>query len=214
MASTRFYGEQNVPGAPGSFGGSIPGMLGGPVTPIDRGLGGPVTPIPGMLGGPNTTDSPFGHTPQFTGSIGYGDPMQQAGNAATFYGGPQLGNMAGISFDIGEGHKGASKGAKMYNKTRNNSNTNEVEMIKNMLGGPVLPQAMQTGGAMPGQPGNMAPFEVAGGNFLDPRSWISGEADKQIDSARQGTYKGSGKEGLADQLLKRNSDLQNMINQM
>ncbi len=202
MASTRFYGEQNVPGAPGSFGGSIPGMLGGPVTPIDRGLGGPVTPIPGMLGGPNTTDSPFGHTPQFTGSIGYGDPMQQAGN------------IAGISFDIGEGHKGASKGAKMYNKTRNNSNTNEVEMIKNMLGGPVLPQAMQTGGAMPGQPGNMAPFEVAGGNFLDPRSWISGEADKQIDSARQGTYKGSGKEGLADQLLKRNSDLQNMINQM
>ena len=213
MASTRFYGEQNVPGAPGSFGGSIPGMLGGPVTPIDRGLGGPVTPIPGMLGGPNTTDSPFGHTPQFTGSIGYGDPMQQAGNAATFYGGPQLGNMAGISFDIGEGHKGASKGAKMYNKTRNNSNTNEVEMIKNMLGGPVLPQAMQTGGAMPGQPGNMA-FEVAGGNFLNPGSWISGEADKQIDSARKGTYQGSGKESLSDQILKRNSDLQNMINQM
>ena len=202
MASTRFYGEQNVPGAPGSFGGSIPGMLGGPASP-------PLT----MLGGPNTTDSPFGHTPQFTGSIGYGDPMQQAGNAATFYGGPQLGNMAGISFDIGEGHKGASKGAKMYNKTRNNSNTNEVEMIKNMLGGPQLPQAMQTGGTMPGQPGNMA-FEVAGGNFLDPRSWMSGEADKQIDAARQGTYQGSGKEGLADQLLKRNSDIQNMINQM
>ena len=201
MASTRFYGEQNVPGAPGSFGGSIPGMLGGPVTFPSPGLGGPVNPIPGMLGGPNTTDSPFGHTPQFTGSIGYGDPMQQAGN------------IAGISFDIGEGHKGASKGAKMYNKTRNNPNTNEVEMIKNMLGGPVLPQAMQTGGAMPGQPGNMA-FEVAGGNFLDPRSWISGEADKQIDAARQGTYQGSGKEGLADQLLKRNSDLQNMINQM
>ena len=201
MASTRFYGEQNVPGAPGSFGGSIPGMLGGPVTFPSPGLGGPVNPIPGMLGGPNTTVSPFGHTPQFTGSIGYGDPMQQAGN------------IAGISFDIGEGHKGASKGAKMYNKTRNNPNTNEVEMIKNMLGGPVLPQAMQTGGAMPGQPGNMA-FEVAGGNFLDPRSWISGEADKQIDASRQGTYQGSGKEGLADQLLKRNSDLQNMINQM
>ena len=201
MASTRFYGEQNVPGAPGSFGGSIPGMLGGPVTFPSPGLGGPVNPIPGMLGGPNTTDSPFGHTPQFTGSIGYGDPMQQAGN------------IAGISFDIGEGHKGASKGAKMYNKTRNNPNTNEVEMIKNMLGGPVLPQAMQTGGAMPGQPGNMA-FEVAGGNFLDPRSWISGEADKQIDASRQGTYQGSGKESLSDQLLKRNSDLQNMINQM
>ena len=201
MASTRFYGEQNVPGAPGSFGGSIPGMLGGPVTFPSPGLGGPVNPIPGMLGGPNTTDSPFGHTPQFTGSIGYGDPMQQAGN------------IAGISFDIGEGHKGASKGAKMYNKTRNNPNTNEVEMIKNMLGGPVLPQAMQTGGAMPGQPGNMA-FEVAGCNFLDPRSWISGEADKQIDASRQGTYQGSGKESLSDQLLKRNSDLQNMINQM
>ena len=212
MASTRYYGEQNVPGAPGSFGGSIPGMLGGPVTPIDRGLGGPVTPIdrglggpvnpiPGMLGGPNTTDSPFGHTPQFTGSIGYGDPMQQAGN------------IAGISFDIGEGHKGASRGAKMYNKTRNNPNTNEVEMIKNMLGGPQLPQAMQTGGTMPGQPGNMA-FEVAGGNFLDPRSWMSGEADKQIDAARKGTYQGSGKESLSDQILKRNSDLQNMINQM
>ena len=201
MASTRFYGEQNVPGAPGSFGGSIPGMLGGPVTFPSPGLGGPVNPIPGMLGGPNTTDSPFGHTPQFTGSIGYGDPMQQAGN------------IAGIRFDIGEGHKGASKGAKMYNKTRNNPNTNEVEMIKNMLGGPVLPQAMQTGGVMPGQPGNMA-FEVAGGNFLDPRSWISGEADKQIDASRQGTYQGSGKESLSDQLLKRNSDLQNMINQM
>ena len=185
MASTRFYGEQNVPGAPGqSF-------------------------IPNM----NTTGAPVGYTPQFTGSIGYGDPMQQAGNASTFYGGPQLGNMAGISFDIGEGHGSANKGAKMFNKTRNNPSTNEVEMIKKMLGGPQLPQAMQTGGTMPGQPGNMA-FEVAGGNFLDPRSWISGEADKQIDAARQGTYQGSGKEGLADQLLKKNSNLQNMINQM
>ena len=173
MASTRFYGEQNVPGAPGqSF-------------------------VPNM----NTTGAPVGYVPQFTGSIGYGDPMQQAGN------------IAGISFDIGEGHKGASKGAKMYNKTRNNPNTNEVEMIKNMLGGPVLPQAMQTGGAMPGQPGNMA-FEVAGGNFLNPGSWWSGEADKQIDASRQGTYQGSGKESLSDQLLKRNSDVQNMINQM
>jgi len=111
MASTRYYGEQNVPGAPGQA---------------------QPTFVPNM----NTTGAPVGYTPQLTGSLGYGDPMQQVGNAATFYGGPQLGNeIAGISFDIGEGHGAANKGAKMFNKTRNNPSTNEVEMIKKMLGG-------------------------------------------------------------------------------
>ena len=134
MASTRCFGEENVPAAPKS--GQVQQQVF----------------IPNM----NTTGAPVGYTPQLTGSIGYGDPMQQVGNAATFYGGPQLGNeIAGVSFDIGEGHGAANKGAKMFNKTRNNPSTNEVEMIKKMLGGPQLPQAKQTGGAMPGQPGNM-----------------------------------------------------------
>ena len=134
MASTRYYGEQNVPGAPGQA--QQPQQVF----------------VPNM----NTTGAPVGYTQQLTGSLGYGDPMQQVGNAATFYGGPQLGNeIAGVSFDIGEGHGAANKGAKMFNKTRNNPSTNEVEMIKKMLGGPQLPQARQTGGTMPGQPGNM-----------------------------------------------------------
>ena len=135
MASTRFYGEQNVPGAPGQA--QQPQQVF----------------VPNM----NTTGAPVGYTQQLTGSLGYGDPMQLVGNASTFYGGPQLGNeIAGVSFDIGEGHGAANKGAKMFNKTRNNPSTNEVEMIKKMLGGPQLfPQARQTGGTMPGQPGNM-----------------------------------------------------------
>ncbi len=43
------------------------------------------------------------------------------------------------SFDIGPGHKPASKKAKGFNKTRNNPNDKEVEMIKKWLGGPQLP---------------------------------------------------------------------------
>jgi hypothetical protein len=43
------------------------------------------------------------------------------------------------SFDIGPGHGSAKKKAKGFNKTRNNPNDREVEMIKKWLGGPQLP---------------------------------------------------------------------------
>jgi len=46
---------------------------------------------------------------------------------------------ANPSFDIGGGHKGANKAAKIYNKIRANDNMNEVETIKRILGGPSLP---------------------------------------------------------------------------
>ena len=109
MASTRFYGEQNVPGAPGQA--QQPQQVF----------------VPNM----NTTGAPVGYTQQLTGSLGYGDPMQQVGNAATFYGGPQLGNeIAGVSFDIGEGHGAANKGAKMFNKTRNNPKQEKLMKIR------------------------------------------------------------------------------------
>ena len=45
----------------------------------------------------------------------------------------------GPSFDIGPGHGAAKKKAKGFNKTRNNPNDREVEMIKKWLGGPELP---------------------------------------------------------------------------
>tara|TARA_R100000742_G_C4226438_1_gene48960 strand:- start:42 stop:602 length:561 start_codon:yes stop_codon:yes gene_type:complete len=45
----------------------------------------------------------------------------------------------GPSFDIGPGHGAAKKKAKGFNKTRNNPNDREVEMIKKWLGGPKLP---------------------------------------------------------------------------
>lgn len=47
--------------------------------------------------------------------------------------------MGNPSFDIGSGHKGANKAAKIYNKIRANDNMNEVETIKRILGGPSLP---------------------------------------------------------------------------
>ena len=46
---------------------------------------------------------------------------------------------ANPSFDIGSGHKGANKAAKIYNKIRANDNMNEVETIRRILGGPSLP---------------------------------------------------------------------------
>ena len=47
--------------------------------------------------------------------------------------------MGNPSFDIGSGHKGANKAAKIYNKIRANDNMNEVETIRRILGGPSLP---------------------------------------------------------------------------
>ena len=133
MASTRFYGEQNVPGAPGQA---------------------QPTFVPNM----NTTGAPVGYTPQLTGSLGYGDPMQQVGNAATFYGGPQLGNeIAGSpSFNINESSTNRKiRGVrKLIEGGVGGEKDAAVEMLRR-LGGPTLPQAKQTGGTMPGQPGNM-----------------------------------------------------------
>ena len=64
---------------------------------------------------------------------GYPKPYQPklANQGMTIAGNP--------SFDIGPGHKPASKKAKGFNKTRNNPNDKEVEMIKKWLGGPQLP---------------------------------------------------------------------------
>ena len=45
----------------------------------------------------------------------------------------------GPSFDIGPGHGKVRKKALGFNKTRNNPNDREVEMIKEWLGGPRLP---------------------------------------------------------------------------
>lgn len=47
--------------------------------------------------------------------------------------------MGNPSFDIGGGHRGASRNAKIYNKIRANDNANEIKIIKDMLGGPSLP---------------------------------------------------------------------------
>ena len=47
--------------------------------------------------------------------------------------------MGNPSFDIGEGHRGASRNAKIYNKLRANYNENEIKIIKDMLSGPSLP---------------------------------------------------------------------------
>lgn len=47
--------------------------------------------------------------------------------------------MGNPSFDIGGGHRGASRNAKIYNKIRANDNLNEIKIIKDMLGGPSLP---------------------------------------------------------------------------
>jgi len=49
----------------------------------------------------------------------------------------------GPSFDIGPGHGAAKKKAKGFNKTRNNPNDKEVEMIKKWLGGPQLPDVSE-----------------------------------------------------------------------
>ena len=43
------------------------------------------------------------------------------------------------SFDIGAGHRGVSRNAKIHNLTRNNPNLKEVEAAKQMLGGVRLP---------------------------------------------------------------------------
>ena len=43
------------------------------------------------------------------------------------------------SFDIGPGHRGVSRNAKIHNLTRNNPNLKEVEAAKQMLGGVRLP---------------------------------------------------------------------------
>ena len=43
------------------------------------------------------------------------------------------------SFDIGAGHRGASRNAKIHNLTRNNPNLKEVEAARQILGGISLP---------------------------------------------------------------------------
>jgi len=43
------------------------------------------------------------------------------------------------SFDIGAGHRGASRNAKIHNLTRNNPNLKEVEAARHILGGVSLP---------------------------------------------------------------------------
>ena len=43
------------------------------------------------------------------------------------------------SFDIGAGHRGVSRNAKIHNLTRNNPNLKEVEAAKQILGGVRLP---------------------------------------------------------------------------
>ena len=43
------------------------------------------------------------------------------------------------SFDIGAGHRGASRNAKIHNLTRNNPNLKEVEAARHILGGVNLP---------------------------------------------------------------------------
>ena len=43
------------------------------------------------------------------------------------------------SFDIGAGHRGASRNAKIHNLTRNNPNSKEVDAARQILGGISLP---------------------------------------------------------------------------
>ena len=47
--------------------------------------------------------------------------------------------MGNPSFDIGGGHRGANRNAKIYNKLRANYNDNEIKIIRDMLSGPSLP---------------------------------------------------------------------------
>ena len=256
----RLRGEgRNIPGAPGAFnpGGesvtAIPGMLGGPVSPIDRGLGGPAAPIPGMLGGPNTTGAPVGYNPlnQVQTGIVPGDPMSQIGNQGAIAHGQhttdsfvngvpryfpgshdprqhnELRDPAGRPIP---GTAPSDSEIPLGYETNQSSNLptsitqspttfgvgNNQGLVANVEAGPVLPgegrKVWPRDGSAPGR-GGIEIAQAQTSNLLNPLDWFSGRNQQTADEVEKGTYKG-GKGGGIDKMIRRTSDLNNLINQM
>jgi len=71
------------------------------------------------------------------------------------------------------------------------------------------------------QVGNMNPLiaqapagqQTQAQNLLNPLDWFSGRNQQTADEVKEGTYKG-GKGGGIDKMIRRTSDLNNLINQM
>jgi len=218
------FGKGGVPGAPGAFN---PG----------GGLGGPTAPIPGVLGGPNTTGAPVGYNPSNQVQTGMipGDPMSQIGNAGAFNVAHSMVDPAG-NFIPGtdtkelhntntiDGGRGSADPSTMNERhldvppgTRlDNSNIDRSGTPSYGWG-----QSSNLPGAIPGvQMAQLPPGQRIGQpqqgqvqNLLNPLDWFSGRNQQTADEVEKGTYKG-GKGGGIDKMIRRTSDLNNLINQM
>ncbi len=214
------FGKGGVNGAAGNLGG----------------LGGPATPIPGMLGGPNTTGAPVGYNPLNQVQTGMipGDPMSQIGNAGAFNVAHSMVDPAGNfipgtdtrelhntnTIDGGRGsadpstmnerHLDVPPGTRLDNSNIDRSGTPSYGWN----------QSSNLPGAIPGvQMAQLPQSMIAQGqqtqtsNLLNPLDWFSGRNQQTADEVEKGTYKG-GKGGGIDKMIRRTSDLNNLINQM
>ena len=202
----RLQGELNVPGAPGVRYQTNPG-----------------------------TGAPVGYIPSNQVQTGMipGDPMSQIGNAAAFNVAHSLYDPASQfipgtdskephnlhhidggygSFDPStmNNRHNAPPGARLDNTNVDRSGTpsdgwNQSSNLPGAIPGvqmAQLPQSMIAQGQ-----------QTQTSNLLNPLDWFSGRNQQTADEVQKGTYKG-GKGGGIDKMIRRTSDLNNLINQM
>ena len=190
----RLQGELNVPGAPGVRYQTNPGT-GAPVGYTQQptsfiGLPGGIGNQGAIAHGQHTTDSFVDGVPKYW--PGSHDPRQH--NELRDPAGNPLPGTAPPDSEIPLGYE-----------TNQSSN---------------LPTSItQSATAFP--VGNMNPLiaqapagqQTQTSNLLNPLDWFSGRNQQTADEVEKGTYKG-GKGGGIDKMIRRTSDLNNLINQM